>query len=90
MASETDHILLDLRLDRFILSEHALERMQHRRVFRADIQEIGFSCRHIVRQKNNRWLMSGYDLDGDKLTIVVYFDGDSTVVTVMDTPGQKE
>lgn len=76
-------ILLDLRLGRFLVSPHALERMAQRNVTIADISNLGHGGK-VSEQRNRRFKVSGEDLDGDSLTAIVLFDGDSVIVTVME------
>lgn len=76
-------ILLDLRTDRFVLTFHAIERMGERNVGRADIQEVGSNCYKHKISADGKYKLFGYDVDGDDLAIVVAFDGNTVVITVM-------
>lgn len=83
-------IKLDLRLGRFIVSEHAKQRMIQRHVRYEDLKEIGFNCYFHAQQGESKYRLDGYDLDGDPLSVVVFYDGDSVIITVMDTPERKQ
>lgn len=85
IVDEIDSILLDLKTGSFMISEHAIERMIARNVFVGDIQALGWSCTSYRRQRRNRWLINGRDLDGDDLSVVVEYTSQSLIVTVMES-----
>lgn len=78
-------ILLDLRCDQFIIedSSHAEKRMLERNVTRDDIANLGFNGK-VQAQKNGCYIIRGEDLDDDSLSVVVEFDGDTLLITVME------
>ncbi len=76
-------LLLDLRLGRFKIRPHAVKRMIERNVSVADISNLGHGG-IVVEQKNHRYRVQGEDLDGESLSAIVFFDGDSTIITVME------
>lgn len=64
-------------------SGHAYERMDQRGATERDVIKACASattCRHAAEP--GRWKVTGPDLDGDDLTVVVVFDGLVMVVTI--------
>ena len=67
----------------FVLTFHAQARMSERNVQRADIVECGRTAKRCIHDSTkDTYKVSGVDLDGDDLTVVVGIDNGVVVVTV--------
>ena len=76
------HVLDDLRLNRFAITSHAVQRMSERGVMRKDIRSVGDSCSSWAVQANGRFKIKGRDSEGDDLTVICVYDGETLVVTL--------
>ena len=76
------NILEDLKLNRFSITDHAYLRMSQRHVIRADIRSGGQTCMDWEVQANGRFKITGTDTEGDELTVVCVYDGETLVVTL--------
>jgi hypothetical protein len=76
------NVLEDLRLNRFGITDHAYLRMSQRGVIRRDIQSVGMTCLDWVLQNNGRFKVTGTDTEGDELSVVCTYDGDTLVVSL--------
>lgn len=47
-----------------------------------DVYEAIATARHCVEQDNGTWLLEGFDMDGDDLTVVVELEGEDLIITV--------
>ncbi|HLB59709.1 MAG TPA: DUF4258 domain-containing protein [Bdellovibrionota bacterium] len=75
-------ILAALRDGRFILTIHALERMQKRSVSKEDIKEVGKTATTISYQEDKgTYRIKGKDLDGEELTVICGIDQGVVIVT---------
>lgn len=61
---------------------HSLDRMVERNVTEQDIRCAARNYIVCFKQSGIRWELQGTDLDGDKLTVIVSYDGQTTIVTV--------
>lgn len=67
---------------RYFVSGHALERMRARSVQEADLRHALTKATRCASAPPDRWKVTGPDLDGDDLTVVVVIDDGVLVVTV--------
>jgi hypothetical protein len=77
-----DEILSDLRNGDFHIEDHCYQRMVERRVREVDIQSVGHTCSGWLRQVNGRYKIKGRDCDGDDLTVVCSYEGETLIITV--------
>lgn len=68
--------------NRFRISRHAGERMVGRGVQYEDVRRALSTARRCKAQDGDRWKVSGADVDGDELTLIVIIEGGVIVVTV--------
>lgn len=61
---------------------HALQRMLQRNVRRVDVRQALATARACVSQPNGRYKVTGPDLDGDDLDVVVVIEDGVLVVTL--------
>jgi hypothetical protein len=79
-ALEAIRRLAGRRQVRFTL--HALDRMDERGVRRVDVTHALTSAKACRAQGDGKWKVTGGDLDGDELTVIVVIEADAIVVTV--------
>lgn len=87
MTGEEKEALLDIkgfaRANRvFVGNRHAKQRMHQRRVQIGDIISALCGATECEQCPDGRWKVSGPDLDGDDLTLVVVVEDGVVVVTV--------
>jgi hypothetical protein len=61
---------------------HARQRMKERGVRREDIRHALINVESCKAVRDERWKVTGPDLDGDALTVVLVIEGDVVVITV--------
>lgn len=66
---------------RIIVTRHAYERMRQRNVTFRDVT-LALSAARICDAANTNWRVTGPDVDGDELTLVVAIESGVIVVTV--------
>lgn len=67
---------------RFLVSQHAMRRMQERSVEKLDIMEAGRTAAHMARQKDGSCILRGKDLVGEPLTVVYGWERLPVIITV--------
>jgi len=77
-----DEIQEHARWGRVSLTTHARQRMRQRSVTIDDVYEAIATARHCVEQDNGTWLLEGFDMDEDDLTVVVELEGEDLIITV--------
>jgi hypothetical protein len=67
----------------FIISEHALDRAQERKIGRLDVRNALTGATAAELQDNGRWSVTGgADLEGVPVELIVAFDRGFVIVTV--------
>lgn len=61
---------------------HARLRMKERSVSREDVRNALMNLKTCKAGIDDRWKVTGPDLDGDALTVVLVIEGDLVVITV--------
>ncbi|MEO5969380.1 MAG: DUF4258 domain-containing protein [Bdellovibrionia bacterium] len=81
---ERVRILRDLEAGNFVVPSggHGYQRMRVRGVQVNDIKNAARKYFDCFRQANGNWKVAGPDLDGEDLTIVCVYDGETIIVTV--------
>jgi hypothetical protein len=82
MSSQLDLVLASLKNGRFILNVHARKRMRERGVYFEDIVSCAQTLKQVREQENGTLKIEGEDLDGDDLTVIAAYDGETVVVTL--------
>jgi Domain of unknown function (DUF4258) len=72
----------DLIQGSFRVSLHAKIRMGERSVSDNDIMEAGRTARRVTEQENGKFRVDGFDLEGDELTVICAWAGDTLIVTL--------
>jgi hypothetical protein len=67
---------------RYAVSAHARKRMRERSVREGDLRNALVNAGACVEQADGTWKVSGEDLDGDELTVVVAIEDGLVVVTL--------
>lgn len=67
---------------RFVISSHAWARMQERHVRYNDLRNALIHAQRCTAQPDEKWRVSGPDLDAEELTVVVTIEDGLLVVTV--------
>ena len=76
-------VIRDLvRAGRWILTEHAVERLIERDVLVEDVQHALSNCVSCRAQARGRWLVSGPDRMGDAVRLIIEVDAQLVVVTM--------
>jgi hypothetical protein len=78
-------VLAELRLcsaGRIVLAGHARERMAERGATFEDVRHALANATACKAQPNGRWRVTGPDLDGDELVLVVVPEAGVVVITV--------
>lgn len=74
-------ILKDLSSGDFNTTTHADERMAERNVADSDIRSCGRTGTAFL-QSDGKYKVTGKDLDGDSLTLICVWNGDTLIITV--------
>jgi hypothetical protein len=71
------------RLDRIVLTRHAVKRMDQRDAKRGDVRAALVSATSAVAQDRGGWRVEGgCDREGDDLTVIVDLEADLIVITL--------
>jgi hypothetical protein len=79
---EARRIVRDLVAGNFVPTGHAEKRMAERNVSEADIQSVGHTCSSIEPQRDGKFKINGRDMDGEDLSVVCAYDGQTLIITL--------
>lgn len=86
MVGTPDEALQDVRgyasAGRVVVTSHARQRMQERGARMADVQAALAGATRCEPAKENRWKVTGPDLDGDELSAIVVVEDGVVVITL--------
>lgn len=61
---------------------HARKQMHLRNIYAEDVFEAIETARTCQAQSNERWKVTGVDIYGDELTVIVSIEGSAVIVTI--------
>lgn len=76
-----ERIIRDLSQGHFRITLHARKRMAERNISDSDLIECGRTVQKTFELQNSKFEIRGLDLDGEPLTIIAVWDGETLVIT---------
>ena len=80
--TDEERIIKDLISGDYHTTVHAEIRMGERNITDSDISNCAKTAASVTRQENGKFRVQGLDLDGDLLSVVCIWDGDTLVITL--------
>jgi hypothetical protein len=77
-----DAIIFAATAERIVYEPHARQRMRERGVRREDVRNALMNLKDCKATSGDRWKVTGPDLDGEALTVVLVIEGNLVVITV--------
>ncbi len=83
MSAEIDRILQDLCSGNYVKTKHARIRMLERCISDQDIRSCAELPDSVEKQEDDKFLIIGEDLAYNPLKIIVAWDGETVLITVI-------